>query len=40
MIELFQGIFGIVRAEVDDVICNVLGTLIGSISCRISSRLG
>ena len=31
-IEVVQGIFGLGRAEVDDVLCNVLGTGIGCMS--------
>lgn len=39
MIELIQGIFGIGRAEVDDVICNTLGAVVGSGSCWINGKI-
>jgi glycopeptide antibiotics resistance protein len=38
-IEVMQFTFGLGRAEVDDVICNTLGVLIGSLSFLLFSRL-
>lgn len=38
-IEVIQFAFGLGRAEVDDVICNTLGTVIGSLAFWVYSRL-
>lgn len=38
-IEITQYIFGLGKAEVDDVICNVIGAIIGSMAYLISEKL-